>query len=125
MEPLEPAVGVPDDLLEVRNMLVTRMEKWVQQQRLELDERVREAVQHAKQLVEQQAEERGRQRGEQLGEQRGRQQGEAGLLLRQLERRFGVLPDGARDRVLTADIVTIEEWALRVLDAATLEEVLA
>jgi hypothetical protein len=42
-----------------------------------------------------------------------------------LERRFGVLPDWARDRVLAAETVLIEEWCLRVLDAASLEEVLA
>jgi hypothetical protein len=46
-------------------------------------------------------------------------------LLRQLERRFGVLPASARDRVLAADTVLIEEWGLRLLEAASLEEVLA
>jgi len=35
------------------------------------------------------------------------------------------LPDRTRDRVLAADMAMIEEWALRVLDAATLEEVFA
>jgi hypothetical protein len=45
--------------------------------------------------------------------------------LRLLERRFGVLPDWVRDRVLAADTVTMEEWGLRVLDAVSLEEVLA
>ncbi len=60
-----------------------------------------------------------------LGEMRGEMRGGAALLLRQLERRFGVLPDWARDRVLAADPVMMEEWGIRVLDAATLEEVLA
>jgi len=92
--PVAPGVRVPDELLEVRNMLVTRMEKWVQQQRLE-------------------------------GEQRGRQSGKAALLLRLLEHRFGVLPDWARDRVLAADTDRMEEWGLRVLDAASLDEVFA
>jgi hypothetical protein len=59
------------------------------------------------------------------GEQQGRQSGKAALLLRQLERRFGALPDWARDRVLTADTDTMEEWGLRVLDAASLDEVFA
>ncbi len=83
-------------------MLATRAEQWKQQWLLE-----------------------GEQRGEQLGEQRGRQLGAADLLLRQLERRFGVLPGWAKDRVLAADIVMLEEWSLRLLDAASLEEVLA
>jgi hypothetical protein len=34
------------------------------------------------------------------------------------------LPDWATDRIRAADSVTLEEWSLRVLDAATLEEVL-
>ncbi len=59
------------------------------------------------------------------GEQKGRQQGEGALLLRQLERRFGLLPGWATDRVLAADTETIEEWGLRMLDAATLDEVFA
>ncbi len=94
MAPVGPGVGVPEDLLEVRNMLATRIEQWKQHRLLE-------------------------------AEQRGEQRGEAALLLRQLERRFGVLPDWANHRVLAAETVMLEEWALRVLDAATLEEVLA
>ncbi len=116
MEPLDPSVRVPEDLLEVRNMLVTRMEKWVEQQRLELDQRVNEGVHQAKEQLKQQAEK---------AEQRGQQKGEATLLLRLLERRFGALPDLARVRVLAADTDTLEEWGLRVLEAATLDEVLA
>jgi hypothetical protein len=41
-----------------------------------------------------------------------------------MERRFGVLPGWARDHVLAADTVMIEEWGLRVLEAAHLEDVL-
>jgi hypothetical protein len=59
------------------------------------------------------------------GEQQGRQSGKAALLLRQLERRFGALPDWARDRVLAADTDMTEEWGLRVLDAASLDDVFA
>jgi hypothetical protein len=90
MAPLGPGVQMPEDLLEVRNMLATRMEQWKQGMLLE-----------------------------------GEQRGEAGLLLRQLERRFGAVPGWARDRVLAADTATIEEWGLRVLDAASLEDVIA
>lgn len=55
----------------------------------------------------------------------GRRAGEATLLLRQLERRFGPLPDWARDRIASADTGTLEEWGLRLLDAGSLEAVLA
>jgi hypothetical protein len=57
--------------------------------------------------------------------QEGEQRGEAALLLRLLERRFGSLPGWARDRIAAADTITLEEWGLRVLDAASLEDVLA
>jgi hypothetical protein len=92
--PLGAGVRVPEELLEVRNMLATRAEAWKRQWLLE-------------------------------GEQTGRRQGEAAILSRLLERRFGALPGWARDRLLAADSVAIEEWSLRLLDAASLEEVLA
>ena len=94
MGPLAPEMRVPEELLEVRNMLATRAEGWKRQWLLE-------------------------------GEQKGRQEGEAALLLRQLERRFGALPGWARDRIASADSVTLEEWGLRVLDAGSLDDVFA
>jgi hypothetical protein len=54
----------------------------------------------------------------------GEQWGEAMLLLRLLERRFGVLPVSARDRVLAVDKVMIEDWGLRLLEATSLDQVL-
>jgi hypothetical protein len=45
-------------------------------------------------------------------------------LLRLLERRFGPVPDWARDRIAAADTETLEEWGVRVLDAGSLEAVL-
>jgi hypothetical protein len=102
MAPLGAGVRVPQELLEVRNMLATRAEEWQQQWLHE-----------------------GRQEGLREGKQEGRLEGEVALLLRLLERRFGVLPAWARERVLAADTVVIEEWGLRVLDAVSLEEVFA
>jgi len=72
----------------------------------------------------QEGELKGRQEGRQEGEQMGRRQGEAAILLRQLERRFGALPGWASDRIATADTVALEEWSLRVFDAASLDDVL-
>ena len=86
-------------------MLATRVEAWQQQR--------------------QEGEQRAEQRGERKGRQEGRQEGEASLLLRQLERRFGVLPDWARDRIAAADTAALEDFGLRVLDAGSLEDVLA
>jgi len=103
-------VRVPEELLEVRNMLASRAETWKQQWLQE---------------GRQEGEQKGRQEGRQEGEQKGRLAGEAAILIRQLERRFGALPVWARDRIASADTVALEEWGLRVLDAGSLDDVLA
>jgi hypothetical protein len=102
MAPLGPALRVPEDLLEVRNMLATRAEEWKQAWLRE-----------------------GRQEGLHEGRQEGRQEGEAKLLLRLLERRFGALPHQVTDRVRAAEISVLEEWGMRILDAGSLEDVFA
>jgi hypothetical protein len=110
LAPLAPDIRVPEELLEVRNMLATRAETWKRQW-------LEEGEQKGRQV--------GRQEGEQKGRHEGRQEGEAALLLRQLERRFGALPASVRDRIATADTASLEEWGLRVLDATSLDDVLA
>ena len=45
------------------------------------------------------------------------------MLARQLERRFGAVPNWARERMASADIASLEDWGLRLLDAASIEEV--
>jgi predicted transposase/invertase (TIGR01784 family) len=52
-------------------------------------------------------------------------EGRAGLLLKQLTRRFGPLTDATRARVQSASIEQLETWAERILDALALDEVLA
>jgi hypothetical protein len=44
-------------------------------------------------------------------------------LLRQLERRFGVLPDAIAEQARAADTADLEEWSLRILDAKSLSDV--
>jgi hypothetical protein len=109
MGPLAPGVRVPEELLEVRNMLASRAEDWKRQW---LQEGHLEG-----QLA-------GRLEGRLEGQMAGRLEGEAALLLRQLERRFGALPAGVKDRVAAADTAALEAWGLRVLDAGSLEDVL-
>jgi hypothetical protein len=65
-----------------------------------------------------------RQQWRQEGRQEGRLEGEVAFLMRLLERRFGALPDTAKDRIAGADLPTLEEWGLRVLDAGSIDEVL-
>ena len=57
--------------------------------------------------------------------QEGRQEGEGAMLLRQLQRRFGDTPAWAKDKIANADLPTLEEWSLRILDAQSLEDVFA
>ncbi|WP_130471532.1 DUF4351 domain-containing protein [Candidatus Magnetaquicoccus inordinatus] len=55
----------------------------------------------------------------------GRHEGEAAILTRQLQRRFGNLPVWASEKIAKAEPSTLEEWSLRILDATTIESVLA
>jgi hypothetical protein len=57
------------------------------------------------------------------GLEKGRQEGEAALLLRLLERRFGALPDSVSERVRSAEIASLEQWGVRVLDAGGIDDV--
>ena len=66
----------------------------------------------------------GKEEGRVEGKQEGARTEAAGLLTRQLQRRFGRLPKAVSRKLNTADLVTLEDWSLRLLDAATLEEVL-
>jgi hypothetical protein len=71
---------------------------------------------------------KGRLEGELKGELKGRLEGELKgerkLLVRQLERRFGPLPEWAKGRIHSAESAALEEWGLRLLDAKSLEDVL-
>jgi hypothetical protein len=121
MEPLAPGVRVPEELLEVRNMLASRAEDWKRQW---LQEGELKGRQEGELKGRQEGELKGRQEGEERGEERGRRKGEAAILIRQLERRFGALPGWATERIATADTAALEEWSLRVFDATSLDEVL-
>jgi hypothetical protein len=58
------------------------------------------------------------------GLQEGRQEGELAILRRLIERRFGSLPSWAEQRLAGASTEQLEELATRVLDAASLEQLL-
>jgi hypothetical protein len=57
------------------------------------------------------------------GKAEGKAEGEAALLRRMLERRFGPLPEWVLSRLESADTAELETWGLRLIDAASLEEV--
>jgi hypothetical protein len=58
------------------------------------------------------------------GLQAGRQEGELAILRRLIEKRFGLLPPWAEQRLAGASTEQLEQLATRVLDAAGLEELL-
>jgi hypothetical protein len=64
-----------------------------------------------------------KQQWRQEGLREGRQEGGVALLMRVLERRFGVVPDAVKARIAAADLPTLEEWAARVFDAASIDDV--
>ncbi len=65
----------------------------------------------------------GRQEGLQEGLQEGRVGGERTVLERLLQRRFGTLSPEIRKKLSEASSVDLENWAEKVLDAETLDDV--
>ncbi|MDR2789218.1 MAG: DUF4351 domain-containing protein [Candidatus Accumulibacter sp.] len=62
--------------------------------------------------------------GWEKGHMRGREEGEAAVLARSLSRRFGPLPEWARERLRRGDAAQLETRADAALEVASLEEVL-
>jgi hypothetical protein len=68
--------------------------------------------------------EEGRQKLRDEGALKGERRGEGRLLLKQLRARFGELPPETVARVKGAEPETLEAWAVRLVTAASLDEVL-
>ncbi|MFL6465574.1 MAG: DUF4351 domain-containing protein [Bryobacteraceae bacterium] len=66
----------------------------------------------------------GLQEGLQEGRQEGRQEGERMLLRRQMEKRFGPVPEWASRRLAQLSEHDLGELSLRLFEAQTLEELL-
>ncbi len=60
---------------------------------------------------------------ERIGMRKGHRDGEATILTRQLQRRFGTIPDWANEKLAKAEPPSLEEWSLRILDAQSLDDV--
>ncbi|QQP87900.1 DUF4351 domain-containing protein [Skermanella sp. TT6] len=67
----------------------------------------------------------GRAEGKAEGKAEGRAEGKAEILLRQLRRRFGNLPETTLHCVLRAPDDDLDLWADRILDTASLKAVFA
>ncbi|MBF0602339.1 MAG: DUF4351 domain-containing protein [Nitrospirae bacterium] len=57
------------------------------------------------------------------GHQEGERDGEAKILMRQLQRRFGIVPDWVREKVAKAELSFLENWSLRIFDAQSLDDI--
>jgi len=55
--------------------------------------------------------------------EQGMQQGIHKILTTPLSCRFGTLPEWAKKKIEEADVVSIEEWSLKLLSASTVDEV--
>jgi len=63
-------------------------------------------------------------KGKLEGELKGKLEGKCALLERLLTRRFGPLPAWAKEQLTSATDAQLDNWAERILDAQTLQEVL-
>ncbi|MBF0132420.1 MAG: DUF4351 domain-containing protein [Magnetococcales bacterium] len=50
---------------------------------------------------------------------------EAKILTRLLQRRFGIVPDWANEKIAKAEQSSLENWSLRIFDAQSLDDVFA
>ncbi len=99
-------------------MLADRIQEWGEEFKREA---LSKGLQEGRQEGRQQGRQEGRREGRQEGLQQGLQEGEARLLLRQLQKRFGEVPDWVRARLNDAPLEQLESWGERLLDAASLE----
>jgi predicted transposase YdaD len=74
-------------------------------------------------MLRAEGEAKGRAEGRAEGRTEGRTEGAATLLVRQLTRRFGPIPDTVRERIGTATLEQLAAWSDRVLDAPNLDDV--
>lgn len=74
--------------------------------------------------LEEQGRQKGLDEGLRKGLDKGRLEGQRGILLKQLQARFGALPEAVTTRIQSAEGRQLDVWAERVLTAATLAEVL-
>jgi predicted transposase YdaD len=66
----------------------------------------------------------GREEGRQEGRKEGRQEGERAVVLRLTQRRFGAIPDWAKQKIDAMSLADLQDAELRLLDAPDLEDLL-
>jgi hypothetical protein len=129
-----------NDLEEIDTMLSERVKSWEErweekgkaagmerglQRGLEqgLQQGMEQGLQQGMEQGLQKGMEQGLQQGMEQGLQEGRKNGEQSLLTRQLAKRFGDVPEWARQRLDAADTTQLESWGEKLLDAKSLQDV--
>ena len=95
---------------------------WMEVQQFEEEKRMR-YVSSFERIAQKKGMEQGMERGMERGMEQGVGKGQARLLNRLIQHRFGALPVDLEARLHAATPEQLETWALRVLDAASLEDV--
>lgn len=73
---------------------------------------------------EQEAEARGLKKGERAGERKGQRKEALKILSKQLDHKFGALPNWAEAQLATATLPMLERWSLQLLRAKSLKDAL-
>jgi len=110
---------LPKELEPTYNQYVVEMEEGLKVEYITTAERmgIQKGLEQAKEYIT-----TAERMGIQKGLERGLHQGESAVLLRLLERKFSVLPDEYRKKIQEADSAVLLEWAVRLLDSQSLEE---
>ncbi len=101
-------------------MLAERITEWTEQWQ---QEGWQKGHQQGRQEGRQEGVQLGRQEGVQLGRQEGVQLGQAQLLQKQLEMRFGPLPDWVLAYLRDASTEELGRWSLRIFDQPNLQDI--
>jgi flagellar biosynthesis/type III secretory pathway protein FliH len=80
-------------------------------------------VEQWEQAIRQESLEQGIEKGIEKGWKGGREEGESTMFCKMLEVKYGPLPQWALDKIAQADAITLEQWATRLFNAQTLDEV--
>ncbi len=108
------------NILEGNTMLAERITEWTEQWQ---QEGWQKGHQQGRQEGRQEGVQLGRQEGVQLGRQEGVQLGQAQLLQKQLEMRFGPLPDWVLAYLRDASTEELGRWSLRIFDQPSLQDI--
>ena len=118
---IDAMMALPEALEPVFEDAIRQIEEETQMSYVTSVERVRLKREREEGKVEGRAE--GKVEGKAEGKAEGKTEGFAALLSTLIARKFGVLPDWAKVRLVAADDVTLNRWAEQILDAQCIEDV--